>query len=846
MKLILLILFCPLVFIPANAQVGIGNTDPDQSSILDISATDKGILIPRVSLDNVSITQLDGINTAASGLLIWNTNLTTAGGSGIGFYYFNGVLWVALGGSSATDLDWYEQGTTNAPNAITDNIFTNGAVGINTFATGSRQLNVAAGNFASEAGYFSNVSATAGTKTGLYTSVSSNTNASKYGLYNSLGSIDNSGVLYGTYNRLFGANNEVRYGLYNDFSGSGAGNNYGVYSNMNPSAMGDIWGAFNNITNDQAGDKIGVENRLAGSGGRKYGTLNEITANGTLSSYGTLNRISGTGSGFMYGAYNEINGAGTGTHIASYNAAASSSNDNLHGSYNSINGSGSGAHYGSYNLLSGTSPGLQYGTYNDINVAGIGIHYGTRTLISGMANGEKHGSSVQIGNTGNGVHFGSRNNLTGTGTGEKYGSHNSIETTAGGTHFGVYSDVLKQDSFAGYFRGNVAIGTTPAINPTPDYYLLPPSRGTVNQIMQSDGFGVTSWVDNPAVVTAENGLSTTSSVVRLGGTLNQNSAIDQANFSLDFNLSGTGDFNVQDNGTTHFQVRDNGNTYFGGEAVVTINDDIAGNRVARLFNIFDEEGALYLYKNGMPQHRLDAGFTTVFNEQGDDINFRIESDTNPLAFGVDAGENVMFAGTDTVSLTNNGATVNGVTVEYVASFYRNDHTNGTAVQMGSTEYITDFGNLIWGPYGSWAPYSDNTFDLGTSTFRWDDVYATAGVVNTSDIRLKKNIKNLSYGLAEVMKLEPISYQWKNSRDPAEVKIGFSAQQLLTVLPEVVKTHDFVYPDEKGPGELQENENLGVYYSDIIPVLTKAIQEQQLLIEKLNGRIETLEKKNSKL
>ncbi|WP_407556718.1 tail fiber domain-containing protein [Winogradskyella sp. 4-2091] len=243
----------------------------------------------------------------------------------------------------------------------------------------------------------------------------------------------------------------------------------------------------------------------------------------------------------------------------------------------------------------------------------------------------------------------------------------------------------------------------------------------------------------------------------------------------------------------------------------------------------------------IPNATLDLRGSAIFNETGGNNDFRIESDANPMAFGVDAGENVMFAGTNILSLTNNGASVNGINLEYVASFYRSAHTNGTAIQIGSTEYITDFGNLMIGPYGSWVSPIDNTYDLGTSTFRWDDVYATSGVVNTSDIRLKKNIKSLSYGLNEIMKLEPISYQWKNSNNPSEVKLGFSAQQLLKILPEVVKTQDFVYPDENEPGVLQKNENLGVYYSDIIPVLTKAIQEQNQLIEAQNKKLEKIDR-----
>ncbi len=737
MKLLLLIIFCPLIFVTANAQVGIGNTDPDQSSVLDISATDKGILIPRVSLDNVATTELDGVNTAATGLLIWNTNPATTGGSGVGFYYFNGV-WTALEGGATADVDWYEQGSTNAPDAITDNIFTNGAVGINGAAGFSNQLNVSASSSSLNAGYFSNFASSTSAKTGIRTVVSGNTNASNYGIYNSLGSIGNTGILHGTYNRIFGSNNIGSYGVYNDFSGESVSNQYGVYSNMNPAATGRVWGAYNNIINNNSGIKIGTENNLEVSEGSNYGTYNNITSSSTQSTYGTNNSIDHTSTGDSYGT---------------------------------------------------------------------------------------------------------RNFIFGTGDGLKYGSYNLIGSVNGGTHIGVYADVVKAGSFAGYFRGDVAIGTSLPTSASPDYYRLPPSRGTANQIIQIDGAGIATWVDNPSLAMAENGLNESAATVRLGGALTQETTVDQGTFNLNYNLSNTGNFNIQDNGTTHFQVREDGNTYFGGEVIVTTDSDVTGNTTARLFNIFDEEGALYLYRNGNPQHRIDAGFTTVFNDQGVDLDFRIESDDNPEAFGVIGGDNVMYAGTDTVSLTNDGATVNGVTVEYVASFYRDDLTNGTAVQFGSTEYLTDFGNLIWGPYGSWAPYSDNTFDLGTSTFRWDDVYATAGVVNTSDIRLKKNIKNLKYGLAEILKLEPISYQWKNARDISEVKIGFSAQQLLTVLPEVVKTHDFVYPDENGPAVLQKSENLGVYYSDIIPVLTNAIQEQQALIENLNKRIQYLENNN---
>jgi len=77
------------------SQVGIGN-NPDASAQLDISASNKGIVIPRVSLNNVNDMSLDGINNAIEGLTIYNTNDNVTSGNGKGFYYFNGTKWTKL------------------------------------------------------------------------------------------------------------------------------------------------------------------------------------------------------------------------------------------------------------------------------------------------------------------------------------------------------------------------------------------------------------------------------------------------------------------------------------------------------------------------------------------------------------------------------------------------------------------------------------------------------------------------------------------------------------------------------------------------------------------------------
>ena len=89
---VLAIICCPIF---SHAQVGIGTTNPDPSAKLDISASDKGILIPRVSL---TASNAEGpITTPLTGLLVYNA-ATVTGTTGVtpGFYFWDGSGWVKL------------------------------------------------------------------------------------------------------------------------------------------------------------------------------------------------------------------------------------------------------------------------------------------------------------------------------------------------------------------------------------------------------------------------------------------------------------------------------------------------------------------------------------------------------------------------------------------------------------------------------------------------------------------------------------------------------------------------------------------------------------------------------
>jgi hypothetical protein len=141
---------------------------------------------------------------------------------------------------------------------------------------------------------------------------------------------------------------------------------------------------------------------------------------------------------------------------------------------------------------------------------------------------------------------------------------------------------------------------------------------------------------------------------------------------------------------------------------------------------------------------------------------------------------------------------------------------------------------------SFYPGTSGTIDLGNAFNRWATVYAVNGMINTSDARDKTNIQNIHYGLNEVMKLRPVSFKWKS--DPnGGTKLGLIAQELKEVVNEVVVLGD----NGKSSDRKEQNETssyrYGVYYSDLIPVLIKATQEQQKMIEDLQKTVGQLKK-----
>ncbi|NNL80832.1 MAG: tail fiber domain-containing protein [Flavobacteriaceae bacterium] len=109
---------------------------------------------------------------------------------------------------------------------------------------------------------------------------------------------------------------------------------------------------------------------------------------------------------------------------------------------------------------------------------------------------------------------------------------------------------------------------------------------------------------------------------------------------------------------------------------------------------------------------------------------------------------------------------------------------------------------------------------------------------TSDKRWKEQIRDLPYGLEFVKQLKPVDYIRKNN-DRKTREMGFIAQDMEALLAKVG------YDDQ---GFLKKNDKgyISLRYNDLIALLTKAIQEQQEIIEDQNTKYEKLLKRVEQL
>lgn len=136
------------------------------------------------------------------------------------------------------------------------------------------------------------------------------------------------------------------------------------------------------------------------------------------------------------------------------------------------------------------------------------------------------------------------------------------------------------------------------------------------------------------------------------------------------------------------------------------------------------------------------------------------------------------------------------------------------------------------------PFGNNLYDLGSPSFRWRNIYLNNSPAVTSDRRIKKNIIPISYGLQSILALNPVQYNLIDSSD-STLKLGLIAQDVKLIIPEIVdiEKRNSIYSDDSRSSTYSLIHDMqSIRYSDLIPVLIKAIQELEEKVKILEVKI----------
>jgi hypothetical protein len=245
---------------------------------------------------------------------------------------------------------------------------------------------------------------------------------------------------------------------------------------------------------------------------------------------------------------------------------------------------------------------------------------------------------------------------------------------------------------------------------------------------------------------------------------------------------------------------------------------------------------------GHVKYDTNAGKMSLSARVASNENDVVLDNTGKLGIGTSSPNNNLHiyagAGGVTGNITGNSMPLNQAAY-WRAEGYRSGGSALRAAELGVIYYDQSGAGgsnepcgylyMQGGAAGTNNLWVDNAAQLRIST-TFTHVGSTSGTVvgtQTSDERLKENIAPINYGLETVLQLQPVQFDQFGVH-----KLGFGAQTTKPIVPESVF-------DTKEDLDGTENTKLGMDYSQIIPVLTKAIQEQQAQIEVLKAEVAAL-------
>jgi hypothetical protein len=280
------------------------------------------------------------------------------------------------------------------------------------------------------------------------------------------------------------------------------------------------------------------------------------------------------------------------------------------------------------------------------------------------------------------------------------------------------------------------------------------------------------------------------------------------------------------------------NTNGSGDESILLNSAAGGAKfkVANGKNLVLGNSTENLYVKVSPHSTVSSENLSIVNTNGsgDDAilvnalsggaKFKV-ADSKNLVLG-NTGEDIYFKVSPSATVANEKLSVVNTNGTAADSIFINSISGGLTMNGGTTVNLATNNNSGAVNIGT---LGDRTITLGVNSGSSKvvidavDVILTNGMTASSDIRLKENFEPMSNALELVTQLNGLYYTWKKDAGTDKPrKLGFIAQEVEKVIPELVKT------DSEGMKSVD--------YVSVVPVLVEALKHQQKQIDELKSLI----------
>ncbi len=799
---------------PASGRVGIATTTPDASAILDLDTTGMGLLIPRMNQ-----AKRDAIVSPATGLLIFQVNNSP------GFYYYDGTKWTAVSAKGVNK----SLSNLTAPTAINqsllpgtsstldlgsatnlwNNLFINGDI----YHAGKRIFSVAGTNNVF-AGFFSGVSTTGANNTII---------GNRAGNNNTTGG---NNVFLGN---AAGYNNLAQNGLV--FIGDSAG-----YSSSSSglSGSGNIFigqksgfatvGGFSNTAvgyNSFLSNTDGINNTALGIFSLQSNTI--TNSNVAIGSYAL--------SGFNSGNFSDGLNTAIGDHAMQF---TSSGARNVAIGYGALSSNSSTTGTGSNNISIGANS-LRFNTSGRANLAignaalgksttsadniaiGDSASYNyTGAVVGNIAIGTKALFADNTGYSNVALGFAALTSNTNASANTALGSEVLYANTTGQYNTGTGSSALKNNStgdnntangFASLFSNttgsnNTAYGyesnsfnTTGSYNTTVGIFALYKNTAGSELVAIGDSalYSLNGGLGGNTAVGSKAGkqITTGNYSTYIGWKAGYNSTAANANTavgasSLFSNTTGYDNIAV---GVDALSGNNTGsyNTIIG-KGAGTTNSGGSGNASLGV-------RSLYLNTTGSRNTALgdSSGYTNNGGNNNSFLGAYADVTTGGLSNATAIGYSAKVSTSSTIVLGDATAGVNVAIGGTTAGVYKLKVLHSTyGFDIANASTLDNWEHYITGSSGTTSGGASFTagdmllyYDGGSSPLGAFD-HTSGAYKTTSDERMKTNIKPMPSILDKINLLEPVTYNFKNSKNQ-NISMGFIAQKVEKLFPSLV-TH----------------------------------------------------------